>query len=104
VSLPFLDLIDIKKAYELSLDVKFCNSKHGKQPESLGSQLLIAGQLLMNLIRLTDGLFTIKNVDRCVNLLYDVMWSCFEVCANDLSTFCQEISVGHEELNGSKKR
>jgi hypothetical protein len=53
------------------------------------------------------GVFTTKNVDRSVDLFYDVMWPCFKRTSShkiNLSTFCQEISVGYEGLIGLKNK
>jgi hypothetical protein len=51
------------------------------------------------------GLFSRKGVDLCVNLFYDIIWSCFEKFVPTTSTRCaQKLPWVTKELNGLKNK
>jgi hypothetical protein len=51
------------------------------------------------------GLFSRKGVDLCVDVFYDVIWSCFEKFMPTTSTRCaQKLPWVTKELNGLKNK
>jgi hypothetical protein len=67
------------RAYELSVDLWFCEFKAietGRERFNFGAADCKA--IIKELSSIDwDGTFSRKSVDRCTDLFYDVIWSCF---------------------------
>jgi hypothetical protein len=77
---PLLGLDRYHRAYELLVDVRLCNFEATSMDERRFRFRAADCEAITDELGLVDwhGLFSRKGVDLCVNLFYDIIWSCFE--------------------------
>jgi hypothetical protein len=76
---PLLGLDRLHRAYELLVDVRLCKSEETGRDERRFRFRAADCEAITDKLSLVDwhGLFSHKGVDLCVDLFYDVVWTCF---------------------------
>jgi hypothetical protein len=87
---PFLDSIVKIRAYELLVDVRLCKFEATSMDERRFRFRAADYEAITYELGLVDwyGLFSRRGVDLCVDVYYDVIWSCFEKIVLKTSTRC----------------
>jgi hypothetical protein len=104
---PLLGLDRHHRAYEMLVDVRLCENKATSVDERRFRFRAADYEALTDALGLVDwhDLFSCKGVNLCVDLFYDVIWSCFENFVPRTSTRCvQELPWVTKELNELKNK
>jgi hypothetical protein len=104
---PLLGLNRHHRAYELLVDVRFCKFEATSVDERRCRFRAADCEAITDELGLVDwhGLLSRKEVDLCVDISYDVIWSCFEKFVPRTSTRCaQKFPWVTQKLNGLKNK